>query len=77
MLCSIITITYTGGIYQYTVENASKTEAPSLEKRAARLQKAVVERANELRRSACHMDFTPPPGKQVRSLHVIQRILSC
>jgi hypothetical protein len=45
------------------VENASATDIPSLEKRTAKLERAVVARAEELRRAALKSDFEPPPGE--------------
>lgn len=36
------TQTIAGGIYEYTLENASRTDAPLLERRAARLGAALV-----------------------------------
>ena len=53
---------YAGGIYEYTVENASQTAEPNLEKRTAKLQKAVAKRAEEVRRNFLRLEFTPPPG---------------
>jgi hypothetical protein len=54
MLCSA------GGIYEYTVELASKGAAPSLERLAAKLAGAVAE---ELRRKQSSiMEHSPPPG---------------
>ncbi|MEW5298780.1 MAG: hypothetical protein WDW36_001863 [Sanguina aurantia] len=51
-----------GGIFEYTVENASTTTAPSLDKRTAKLRKAVLQRADELRRAALKADFQKPPA---------------
>lgn len=45
------------------MENASTTTAPSLDKRTAKLEKAVLQRADELRRAALKVDFQKPPGK--------------
>ncbi|GAX84925.1 hypothetical protein CEUSTIGMA_g12346.t1 [Chlamydomonas eustigma] len=50
-----------GGIYEYTVENASLVEEPTLEKRTSKLQKAVEKRAEEVRRNTLKLDFQPPP----------------
>lgn len=57
-----------GGIYEYTVENASASDVPSLEKRTAKLERAVVARAEELRRAALRNDFEPPPSEAVTGL---------
>jgi hypothetical protein len=53
-----------GGVYEYTLENVSKTAAPSLEKRTAKLAAAVAARAEEMRSRHAGMTFTPPPGEQ-------------
>lgn len=50
-----------GGIFEYSVDNASAADVPSLERRAAKLERAVVARAEELRRAALKSDFEPPP----------------
>lgn len=52
-----------GGIYEYSVEDASTREVPSLELRAAKLEKAVAARAEEMRRAAIKLEFMPPPGE--------------
>ena len=52
-----------GGIYEYSVENASSTAEPNLEKRTAKLQKAVARRAEEVRRNALRLEFQQPPGE--------------
>ena len=54
-----------GGIYEFTCENASANTAPSLERRTAKLEKVVAERAQELRRAALKADFQAPPGTWV------------
>jgi hypothetical protein len=49
-----------GGIYEYTVELASKGAAPCLERRTAKLAGAVAE---EMRRNQSSiMEHSPPPG---------------
>ena len=58
-----------GGIYEYTLENASKTDTPSLERRANKLAAAVAARAEEIRRGSHGMDFSPPPGKECSLSH--------
>ena len=60
-----------GGIYEYTVENASQTAEPNLEKRTAKLQKAVAKRAEEVRRNFLRLEFTPPPGESSHPRQVI------
>lgn len=52
-----------GGIYEYLVEAASHTAAPSLEKRTAKLAVAVAAQAEEMRRHSNRMDHMPPPGQ--------------
>jgi Meckel syndrome type 1 protein len=54
-----------GGMYEYTIENVSKSAAPCLgDKRAAKLERAVAARADEMRRNAgLRMDLMPPPGE--------------
>ena len=55
--------TIPGGIYEYSVENASLTTEPTLERRTAKLQRAVAQRAAEVRHEALKLDFQRPPGK--------------
>ena len=52
-----------GGIYEYTVENASSSVEPNLEKRTAKLQRQVAKRAEEVRRNTLRLEFQPPPGE--------------
>ncbi|GIL65137.1 hypothetical protein Vafri_18949, partial [Volvox africanus] len=65
-----------GGIFEYTVENASATDIPSLEKRTAKLERAVVARAEELRRAALKTDFEAPPAGECTRLLLFGEILS-
>ena len=44
------------------MENASLTSEPTLEKRTAKLQRAVAQRATEARQDALKLDFQAAPG---------------
>lgn len=60
-------LVWPGGMYEYIIEPASRSAAPCLEKRAAKLAGAVAAQVEEIRRQANRMDLTPPPGvKTVR-----------
>jgi hypothetical protein len=50
-----------GSIYEYTLELASQTSAPSLEKHTAKLAGVVAAQAEELRRQH-NKDRLPVPG---------------
>ncbi|EFJ41998.1 hypothetical protein VOLCADRAFT_119536 [Volvox carteri f. nagariensis] len=65
-----------GGIFEYTVDHASATDVPSLEKRTAKLERAVVARAEELRRAALKSDFQPPPAADCTRLLLLGEIQS-
>ncbi len=52
-----------GGIYEYSVKNASISTEPSLEKRAVKLHKAVARRAQEASHDAQHAEFQRPPSE--------------
>ncbi|PNW74559.1 hypothetical protein CHLRE_12g495350v5 [Chlamydomonas reinhardtii] len=65
-----------GGIFEYSVDNASAADVPSLERRAAKLERAVVARAEELRRAALKSDFEPPPPGQCVRLLLLGDILA-
>ncbi|KAG1660692.1 hypothetical protein FOA52_015903 [Chlamydomonas sp. UWO 241] len=58
-----------GRLYEYSVENASNGAEPAANKRAAKLQRAVVSRAEQIRRQALRLEFQlPPPDVCVRLL---------
>lgn len=52
---------FAGSIYEYTLELASQTSAPSLEKHTAKLAGVVAAQAEELRRQH-NKDRLPVPG---------------
>lgn len=56
----------------------SPSEAPGLERRTTKLQKSVMQRADELRRATYALNFTPPPGPgpQALRLHVFAEIMA-
>lgn len=54
-----------GSIYEYTLELASQTSAPSLEKHTAKLASVVAAQAEELRRQHSK-DRLPVPGARAR-----------
>lgn len=56
-----------GGIYEYTIELASRGAAPCLERRTAKLAGAVAE---ELQRNqSSMMEHSPPPGAVLQRTH--------
>lgn len=56
-----------GSIYEYTLELASQTSAPSLEKHTAKLASVVAAQAQDLRRQH-NKDRLPLPGELARHL---------
>ncbi|KAF8069461.1 MKS1 [Scenedesmus sp. PABB004] len=60
-----------GGIYEYTVELASRAAAPCLERRAAKLAGAVAAQAAELRRAGGAMEHMPPPGPDGSAVRLV------
>eukprot|EP00878_Enallax_costatus_P019540 GHUV01020615.1.p1 GENE.GHUV01020615.1~~GHUV01020615.1.p1 ORF type:complete len:419 (+),score=117.15 GHUV01020615.1:376-1632(+) len=60
-----------GGIYEYVIEPASHTAAPSLEKHAAKLAVAVAAQAEEIRRQSTRMDHMPPPGPDASAVRLV------
>jgi hypothetical protein len=58
-----------GSIYEYTLELASQTSAPSLEKHTAKLASVVAAQAQDLRRQH-NKDRLPLPG----ALAIIQSL---
>ncbi|WIA30296.1 hypothetical protein OEZ86_000384 [Tetradesmus obliquus] len=58
-----------GGIYEYTIELASRGAAPCLERRTAKLAGAVAE---EMRRNqSSMMEHSPPPGPDGAALRLL------
>lgn len=53
-----------GVMYEYTLELASDGGSACLERRALQLTSAVAARAEEMRRQACMLEHSQPPGAQ-------------
>jgi hypothetical protein len=60
-VCWALLCCVAGSIYEYTLELASQTYAPSLEKHTAKLAGVVAAQAEELRRQH-NKDRLPVPG---------------
>lgn len=65
-----------GSIYEYTLELASQTSAPSLEKHTAKLAGVVAAQAEELRRQH-NKDRLPVPGATGAAAAWLVRRLAC